>query len=128
MRLVWIYFVVLLAVLWAAAIASAGTATVQFREPNEIDLQECRIFIRDAQHAVIANTVVAASTVNGGENRTAAIPLDFDLNLLEGKVGDVLARCVDVAGNVSLDSTPFEFTFPGVPPAPATVLGVQVQP
>ena len=116
----------LAAVVLLSDVAFAANARVNYTEPGGLnDLASCRVFVRNAQAAVIVEETFPASSATGGQARVA--DLVASLNALEtGK--EVLVRCVDVNGNLAADSNIFQFNFPAVAPGAATVTGVSIVP
>lgn len=115
-----------LCVLALPGVVGAANARVAFTEPSgQSDLASCRVFVRNASSAVIAEETFPASSATGGQARM--VDLVADLNALEtGK--EVLVRCEDANGNLAVASNVFQFTFPGIAPGAATVTGVSIVP
>ena len=123
----WLWIVAIsmaLAIVLAAAFASAGTVTVTYDPPLDPDLQECRFFLQNAQGGAIDNQTILAGMLGPGNQ----VRLKYDTVSLQGTEGKVVARCVDSAGQISVDSTPLAALFPDVAPGAPTLSSVQVAP
>lgn len=114
----------LVVVLATAYAAHAGTVAVTYDPPADTDLAECRFFLQNAQGGAIDNKVVPAASLTAG----GSVTFTYGTVSLQSTQGTVVARCVDAAGNVSVDSTPLAAVFPDVAPGPPTLRDVQVTP
>lgn len=113
------------AALWCLAqVSLAGTITVKYNPPADSDLKECRFFAQNAAGGAVDNKIVLAADLGPGKT----VVFNYDSALIQSGTGKAVARCVDVAGQVSVDSLPLVFTFPDRVPAAPELTDVQVKP
>lgn len=124
----WALLGVIVAALWCLAnvslAAPTGTISVKYNPPPDSDIKECRFFVQNATGGAIDNKIVLAADLGPGKT----VVFSYDSAQIQGGTGRAVARCVDAAGQVSVDSVPLAFNFPDRTPAPPELVDVQVNP
>ena len=104
------------------AFAGPATVVVVYDQPPDPDLKECRFFLQNPTGGAIDNKTVAAADLETG----GRVVFTFDAVSLQGTSGKVVARCVDAADQVSVDSNTLAVTFPDPAPGAPVLRSVQV--